>query len=381
MVTFLHSADLQIGRQYTSIDPDHAPLLAEARLKAVDRLAQLANEHRVDAVLLAGDVFDAQTVSDRTIRRFFNALAGYEGPWIMISGNHDAALAESVWTRAQRLKAIPSNAHPLLQPEVRLFDSLGFAVLPAPLTQRHTYDDLTQWFRDAETPSGLLRIGLAHGAAQGVLPEGIDSANPIDPDCVQLANLDYLALGDWHGLKIIGPRIAYSGTPEPDRFKDNGSGQALLVTISGPGALPELTPMAVGAHRWQTIEHEMQVESDLMQLVRRMESLRADDVVDLKLSGRISLSSWQALQEVLGQAEAVVRCLKTDTTGVKLEPSDADMESLQADGYMATVLQDIRQAMSAEGEQATLAREALTILVNEMGQGTQASGLLGRGAI
>ena len=79
MVSFLHSADLQIGRQYTSFDPDHAPLLAEARLKAVERLAQLANEHRVDAVLLAGDVFNAQTVSDRTIRRFFNALAGYEG--------------------------------------------------------------------------------------------------------------------------------------------------------------------------------------------------------------------------------------------------------------------------------------------------------------
>ena len=31
------------------------------------------------------------------------AMVGYAGPWVLIPGNHDAALAESVWTRAQRL--------------------------------------------------------------------------------------------------------------------------------------------------------------------------------------------------------------------------------------------------------------------------------------
>ena len=171
MPKFLHTADWQIGRLFATIDPEHAPLLAEARIAAVERLASLATAQGVAAVLVAGDVFDAQTVSDRTVRRLFNALSAFAGPWLMIPGNHDAALAESVWTRAQRLDAVPGNVHLCLTPEVRLFPDLGFAVLPAPLTQRHTYGDLTDWFDSAETPAGLLRIGLAHGSVQGILAE------------------------------------------------------------------------------------------------------------------------------------------------------------------------------------------------------------------
>jgi hypothetical protein len=136
MTRFLHTADWQIGRQFASFDPEHAPILAEARIAVVERLAALALEHRVDAVLVAGDVFDAQTVSERTLRRLFNALAAYSGLWLLIPGNHDAALAESVWTRAQRLGAVPPHVHLLLAPELRLFEAQGFAVLPAPLAQR-----------------------------------------------------------------------------------------------------------------------------------------------------------------------------------------------------------------------------------------------------
>lgn len=59
MARFLHTADWQIGRQYGQIAADDAVPLAEARFGALERLAQLAAEHKVDAVLVAGDVFDA----------------------------------------------------------------------------------------------------------------------------------------------------------------------------------------------------------------------------------------------------------------------------------------------------------------------------------
>ena len=80
MIRVLHSADWQIGRLYGSFDPDDAVPLAEARFAAVERLAALAASEKVDAILVAGDIFDAQTVSARTIRRMFDALAGYAGP-------------------------------------------------------------------------------------------------------------------------------------------------------------------------------------------------------------------------------------------------------------------------------------------------------------
>jgi predicted phosphodiesterase len=166
---FLHTADWQIGRQYSQFPADDAVPLAAARLAAVETIARLATEHKVDAVLVAGDVFDAQTVADRTIRKLFNAMQGYVGPWLMIPGNHDAALTESVWTRAMRLDAIPSNLHLALQGKAIDFPLLGFSALMAPLTQRHTYNDLTEWFDQALTAEGHVRIGVAHGSVQGVL--------------------------------------------------------------------------------------------------------------------------------------------------------------------------------------------------------------------
>ena len=63
MPRFLHTADWQIGRQYARFAPEDALALAEARLSAVERLADIAHQEAVDAVLVAGDVFDAPTVS------------------------------------------------------------------------------------------------------------------------------------------------------------------------------------------------------------------------------------------------------------------------------------------------------------------------------
>lgn len=382
MPKFVHTADWQIGRLFATFDPEHAPLLAEARISVVERVAALATEQGVTAVLVAGDVFDAQTVSDRTVRRLFNALAGYSGPWVMIPGNHDAALAESVWTRAQRLGAVPANVHLCLKPEVLAFPDLGIAVLPAPLTQRHTYGDLTEWFDGAETPTGLLRIGLAHGSVQGILAEDIDSTNPIALDRPERARLDYLALGDWHGTKIVGPKVAYSGTPEPDRFKANDSGQALLVDIAAPGATPVITPIATAQFQWRIITSDLQVESDSELLTAQLRELGQNEVVDLRVSGRVGLTALNALKRAIGEAEARARHLQADLSELQLLPTDDDIANLHADGYLADVLSELRAtAASGAGGDVTVAQEALAILAAEMSQTPTAASAAQKGAV
>jgi len=77
MPRFLHTADWQIGRLYASLPPENALPLAEARIACVERLAGLAAREAVDAVLVAGDVFDAQNVAERTVRRLFNAMSAW----------------------------------------------------------------------------------------------------------------------------------------------------------------------------------------------------------------------------------------------------------------------------------------------------------------
>jgi hypothetical protein len=68
---------------------------------------------------------DTRSAAD-AIRRLFAQLVGFAGPWLMIPGNHDAALAESVWTCARRIGAVPPNVHLALEPGVLDFAALGF---------------------------------------------------------------------------------------------------------------------------------------------------------------------------------------------------------------------------------------------------------------
>jgi len=362
MIRFLHTADWQIGRQYGQFEQEDAAVLAEARFETVARIAALATQKHVAAVLVAGDVFDTQAVSDRTIRRLFGAMQGYGGPWVMISGNHDAMLADSVWTRARQLDCIPANVHVAAQCGVVELPEAGMAVLAAPLTQRHTYDDVTQAFDTMETAPGLVRVGLAHGSVAGHLPDEVDAANPIAADRAARARLDYLALGDWHGSLSVDARTWYAGTPEQDRFRGNAPGYVLEVGLAAPGAVPEVTQLRVGRYQWSLWTEPLALESDAEALAHRLEEVPADAVLRLVLEGEITLAAWDGLQDAIGRAAARARALLCDSTGLSLEPQAADLAALQAGGYVADVAAQL-QAMQHDEAQADVAREALRQLL------------------
>ena len=52
-VSISHTADWQVGRQYSSFAPDDTAGLAETRIAVVERIADLASQETVDAVLVA----------------------------------------------------------------------------------------------------------------------------------------------------------------------------------------------------------------------------------------------------------------------------------------------------------------------------------------
>ncbi|MCX7201517.1 MAG: DNA repair exonuclease [Burkholderiales bacterium] len=350
MPRFLHTADLQVGRKYSQFDPDDAVPIADERIAVVARIASLAAARKVDAVLVAGDVFDLQTVSDRVIRRLFAAMEGFTGPWVLIPGNHDAALAECVWTRAQRLGALPAHVRVALRPEVIELPSCNAAILAAPLSQRHTYNDTTEFFDAAETQDGWLRIGLAHGSVTGILPEG-----------------DYLALGDWHGFKQVNERCAYSGTPEQDRFRGNDPGFCLIVDVES-GQVPRVEPIRVGRYRWREIAFRVAVESDVDAICATLQGLEANDVVQVRIEGRTDLAGQRRLMDALGQAHARVQSLNHDLGELRLLPTPEDIAALHADGYLAEVIAELRDAQEddASAIDPRVAREALAILCTEL---------------
>lgn len=384
MLKLLHTADWQIGRTYAGFPADDAVPMAEARFAAVERIAEWAQREAVDLVVVAGDVFDSQTVSDRTIRRLFNALAGFAGPWLMIPGNHDAALTESVWTQARRLGVVPANVHLALTHGVVDYPPLRLSVLCAPLTQRHTHSDLTDWFDRHESPEGWYRIGVAHGAVQGVLPEGIDSANPIAADRATRARLDYLALGDWHGTRRIDDRTWYAGTPEPDRFKANDSGQVLFIEITSPVSSTPLTspiptpvrvtPTPVAQFRWSQRQIRLEVSSDLDALEAELSRFDPADVCDLTVAGQIDLAGLIRLNSALASAGARARSLRSDLGGLRLAPSADDIAALRADGYLGELITELRSGGDVtEAAEAERARDALALLTAVLAERAAAS--------
>lgn len=362
MPRFLHTADWQIGRQYGQFDQDDAALLAEARLETVASIARLARERAVDAVLVAGDVFDAQTLSDRTVRRLFSALEGFAGPWILLAGNHDAALADSVWTRAARLGCIGANVHVPQRLATLEFADAGFAVLAAPLTQRQTYDDVSAAFDRLPTPQGLVRLGLAHGSIAARLPESIDSSNPIAEDRAERARLDYLALGDWHGWMRIDSRTWYAGTPEPDRFRNNESGVVLHVSIEAPGAEPQVERIAVARFEWLQWRVAIVVPTDVDVLAERLAALDSHHVLKIDFEGEASLATWERLETVLEEAAARLRALRYDAASLSLHADALDLAVLNHRGYVAEVAHAL-QTLREDAEQGAKAREALRLLL------------------
>lgn len=358
---FLHTADWQIGRVFSQFDEEDGAALAAARTDAVRRIAELAAREQVDAVLVAGDVFDAQGVRDKTVDRLFLAMAAFAGPWLLLPGNHDAALAESVWSRAQRRGVIPANVTACLAPVPVTLPGKA-VILPAPLVQRHTYSDLTAWFDTADTDPQLPRIGLAHGSVQGLLAQDIDASNPIAADRVTRARLDYLALGDWHGTRQVEPRCWYAGTPETDRFRDNDSGQALRVTIDGPGATPQVRAERTGAFRWVTQEHALGGPTDVDQALAALGTLDAHCVAQVRLTGLADLAGHRRLAQAVDGLSARVRALLWDTDALRALPTDDDIAALHADGFVGEVLQQLREQQVGGGSDGEQARDALLAL-------------------
>jgi exonuclease SbcD len=83
----LHTADWHLGRTL------HRVPLLDAQREVLDHLVRLARDEQVDAILLAGDVFDRALPPVEAVRVAGDALRRLAevAPVIAISGNHDSA--------------------------------------------------------------------------------------------------------------------------------------------------------------------------------------------------------------------------------------------------------------------------------------------------
>jgi len=367
-LTLLHTADWQIGKQFARIPGDAGAALRLRRPETVEAIAELARERQGDAVLVAGDVFEDNAVSDETLRRTMHALTPFPGPWVLLPGNHDAGLTQSAWSRLRELAAVPESVILADRPEPIPLCGGRLLVLPAPLQRRHEIRDLTDWFDAAPSAAGTIRVGLAHGSVANRLPEAAGDHNPIADNRAETADLDYLALGDWHGTLEIAPRTWYSGTPEPDRFKTNDPGNFLLVTLKGHGVAPQVEKIPVGHYRWAQMACEVMDDQSLSVLDKRLVTLGDSKrtLVRLELTGTPDLATRQRLDERLADWGARLHFLDVATEGLLARPSAEDIAALGATGFVRDAISVLVEIEGDAGhpDQAA-AGQALQILYRE----------------
>jgi hypothetical protein len=343
MVRFLHTADWQLGLKLAFIAGDRGAAARLERFEVVRRLATLAKERDVSVVLVAGDVFDDNAVGRDTLQRARDVLALFKPiPVLLLPGNHDAASPDSV------LRRLDAGAHVYALVGREPWDGVpGLRVYPCPLQRRHERDDPTRHL-PARAPEDSIRVAMAHG---GLLDfDESETVNRIDWRAILDKGFDYLALGDWHGTLRWGPRVWYSGTPEPTRFKEKRPGHALIVEIDGPGATPRVEEVAVARTRWIERRESLEDAASLAALASWFDRLdhRSMTLVNLSLVGILSMADRATLEEILDSYRDSLMLLRVDDHELHDRPTAEDLDRLGADGYVGSAITHLRASGPTE---------------------------------
>ncbi len=349
---FLHTADLQLGLKLRFVPGEAGARLRAQRFDTLRRVAVLARDRRVDAVLVAGDVFDDNGVGADTLEQARDALAAFAPiPVLLLPGNHDAATPDSALARLRP----PGHVRVLLDgTPVRVGEA---TVHPCPLRRRHDTGDPARALPPREPGDEAVRIALAHG---GVLDfsETTETPNRIDARAVLAKGFDYLALGDWHSTLSFGARVWYPGTPEPTRFHERDPGNVLLVEIPRAGAEPRVEAVPVARSRWLTHRATLHGGEDVAALAAWFERTeeRSWTLVRLSLEGQLSLGDRAALDALLVEAGPRFLHLEADADRVVEEPTEEDLRALAPEGFVGEAVEALRRT-------GTLAaRDALRLL-------------------
>jgi len=301
MVSFIQTSDWQIGMKGGGLG-EAAPIVREARIQSIHEVLKLAQKEKGDFVLLCGDIFEHNMISQEDVKKVIAIFNQYPNiPLYLLPGNHDIIGADCVYNRPifQGVKhlTILCTSDPIEVP--------GAVIHPCPVFSKFSTKDFSNVIPEVREVDGI-HIGVAHGSLVGKFSvsnwEDIDL--PINPSCVDRTGIDYLALGHWHSHRTFEDntgitRIAYSGTHEQTKYDEDDAGQCLLVQIDKKGAAPEIQPIKTGQLSWVSKEFVMKDSSYITELKDFLEAIKGIDMVKLVIQGELPLEFKEQLDNIL----------------------------------------------------------------------------------
>jgi len=272
---FLHLADVHLDTVFRSRSPEMARTLQTASRTALQRAVSAAVSECLDAVLIAGDLFDGDRLSIQTERflgESFSRLAQADIPVIYVTGNHDPAGsagpgARSGWPDSV---ALIDSPHPVTVPILRGGDVVG-QVTGAGHTSARVTSDLSRAF---PRPEGRVpHVALLHTQVSG--SRASDAHEPYAPSQLAFltaAGFDYWALGHVHARQELSesPAVNYPGNLQGRNPRETGARGCLIVELHQK-ALASVRFIECGPVRWETLHIKDLREGDLPSVARRIE--------------------------------------------------------------------------------------------------------------
>jgi len=253
---FVHAADLHLDSPFTGLAgsaPERvARTLRDATFEAYDAIIDLCIAEHVDALLVAGDVYDGADRSLRAQRRFVAGLNRLHEARIrsfVCHGNHDPL---DGWEAGL---AMPESCH-RFGPEVESVpfdpaDPSRGTVYGMSYPRQSVKENVARRFHRTE-PGGVA-IGLLHCNVGG--NTGHEPYAPCTVADLEEAGMDYWALGHVHTAQILraqSPAIVYPGNPQGRHPNETGPRGASLVNIDDTGRVT-VESRALDVVRWATI--------------------------------------------------------------------------------------------------------------------------------
>lgn len=362
MVSFLHTADWQIGMTRHYLSAEAQPRFTAARTDVVRRLGEVARDEGCDFVVVAGDVFEHNQLTPQTVRRALEALRAVPVPVYLLPGNHDHLGPMSIWASPVLREELPDNVHVLASPGVHEV-SPGVELVAAPWVGKHPdCDPVASVLAElGPAPAGVVRVLVGHGAIDLLdADRRTVSAIALAPlvEALDAGRVHYVALGDRHSTTQVGgdPAVWYSGAPEPTAWREERPGEVLVVEVDpgpvGGRAAVGVTPRPVASWTYVSVERRLDSDDDLDLLEADLDAVpdKERTVLRLSLSGALGLAQHARLEELLDRHAQLLGALHRPAqhTDLMLVRAD-DLADLALGGFLGHAADELREVAGLDG--------------------------------
>ncbi len=372
LVRLLHLADAHLDTLFRGRSPEARQRLRDASREALSAAFEHAREARVDAVLMAGDLFDSTRLSLATeafLVREVEALVEAGIPFLYATGNHDpgeegGGTGRIRWPEGVERFDGPEPRTVVIHREGRPVGTVTGAGHATKLESR----DLSRAFHPPKTGT-LPAVALLHtqvGGARG--SEAHERYAPSELVHLREAGFDYWALGHIHLRQELGtfPAIHYPGNPQGRNPRETGAKGGLLVELPARGSPPQVTFLPFAPLRWERLElsgiEDLGTAPDLIRAIRAgWEEARREDpglprggwMVRVVLSGSSRLHApLRDLTEVAELEEVLARelgALEVELRTEGVRPRVAVEEALERQDAAGEALRLARALLSEGG--------------------------------